>query len=612
MAHQITFRGTVLTLPGSASFTDAERLATAGLAGAGVVGIVGEAEGGAGYDSDVIHLITRANAQAAKELFRSGPIFDAIALAFSPANDPAVPGGANAVLAAQVKKTVQSNLTMVDGAQDLIKLTSTLYGTPANLLSLTVVSVVVGAGTGRTFALQFDTADPIVSETIAVQDSGSDQDVNFKIQYTGDGTTGVMVLTDTALTTTLTGQTDGSVNLSLDFATYKTIQSLVDFVNVQTGYTATAIRSDADVFLMENVDHVGNTAPVDIKAAEVKLYSSTWDVFSFFNFTLANFVVPTVEATATEDEGQPDALTKTFFTGGSAGPALANSDWQGAFDLLKTTDAVEHVVPLLSADVGAVTIAAVNSQADQHAADMSNPGGNSERTAWCSITGTKATVKAEALRINSEHTTMAGQQLQMLDGEGNLVFFPEWGYGMVGACMRSGVAEEAEPITRKFVRASGVKQDSTWDVETDGAELLLAGLFMAQSVTAGIRVVKGVTTYTKKGNLALIDESQVTTWKAIQKRIRERLDALYVGTKGLVVTVQGVGQEIVAGLEEERSVRFTITDSILPDGTVQRAFTDPIVSFSGGTVIYSYGVKVVGGINFIVGTQTLEPVVITV
>ncbi len=179
--------------------------------------------------------------------------------------------------------------------------------------------------------------------------------------------------------------------------------------------------------------------------------------------------------------------------------------------------------------------------------------------------------------------------------------------------MRSGVAEEAEPLTRKFVRASDVSQDASWTPKDDGPEVLLGGVFFVENVPGkGIRVVKGVTTFTKQENDALNEESQVTNFKRIQKRIREFLDARYAGRKALVATIQGIKQDIVVALEQERSERQTITDSILADGTVERAFTDPVVSFTGGRVEYSYGIKLVGAINFLTGTQFLEPVVITV
>ncbi len=620
MPHQITFKGTVLTLPGAASFTDANRLATAGLAGAGVVGVIGEAEGGEGYDGDAVHLVTRENAQAAKDLFRSGDIVDAISLAFQPANDPNVPGGANSLLVVRVNAAVQSALILDDGGTpvDLIDLTSVAFGLHANLVSVIVASVVVGTGTGRVYTLQFDNDDPIVSDTIAVQDASDlteAGDVKWTVQYTGAGTPATMVITATELTVAVTGGADPSDSFTLDIVNeYKTVQQVVDYFNtrISTDFTAVAVASDSDVFLMTDLDQLGNTTPEDILAAVFPSYASVFDSLAFFNNFGAEHVTAVAAAGAAEDETQPAALPQTFFTGGTAGAALANTDWQASFDLLKTVDC-EHVVSLLSADSGGVTISSINAQGDAHAAEKSNPGGNSERTFWGSIGGTKVDVKAQLSALNSFHSVLVAQQLQMLDGTGSIKFFDEWGFAMIGACMRSGVAEEALPLTHKFIRASGIQQDATWNPSDDGAELLLAGLFMAESVPGlGIRIIKGVTTYTKADNLALIDESQVNTWKAIQKRIRNRLVARFIGQKGLVVTIQGVKQEIVAGLEEERTDRETITDSILADGTVVRAYTNPVVGFTGGTVDYTYGVKVVGGINFITGTQTLEPVTIIV
>ena len=255
MPHQITFKGTVLTLPSAASFTDANRLATAGLAGAGVVGVIGESEGGEGQDGNTIHLVTRENAQASKDLFRSGDIVDAISIAFQPANDNNVPGGANSLLVVRVNPAVQSALTLDDGStQDLITLTSTLFGAHANLISATVASVVVGAGTGRIYTLQFDTDDPIVSETLSIRDTGDlteSGDVAFTIQYTGAGTASTLVITSTSLIVATTGG-PAEDTFTLDIVNdIKTIQQFVDFVNALPagGFTAVAVRSDSAIQL---------------------------------------------------------------------------------------------------------------------------------------------------------------------------------------------------------------------------------------------------------------------------------------------------------------------------------------------------------------------------
>lgn len=609
MAHTIVFGGVQLVVPGAASITDATRIATAGLAGDGVVAIVGEAEGGEGYDGDKVHIVTKANAASAKNLFRSGPLADAIQVAFQPANDPDIPGGASSLLAVRVNPATQSTINLDNGTDDLIKLDSTLFGAHANLIARTVTSVTAGTGTGRTITLQFDTEDPITTSTVAIQDPSSDDDVAFKIQYTGDASTGTMVITGTSLATTLAGdQTDGSVNLSLDFTDYPNISNLVDFIDVQTGYSATLVRTDGDTFASGNLDHVGNTVAVDIKTAEVKLYSSTYDTVQEIN-AVQELVTATRLAASTTDEGQISAATKAFLAGGSKGATPTNTFFQASADLLKTVEC-EHVVPLLSADIsGGADLASVNTIFDTHAADMSNAGGNKERTAHLSIDGTKTAVKAEAARLNSFHSTLSAQKLKLSDVTGTLKDFDEWGGALVAACMRAGATEEGMPLTNKFLRASGVTQDASWDPTEDGAEMLLAGLLFYESVPgSGIKCVKGVTTYTKTDNLALIDESQVFLWKRIQKRIRDFLDARYTGQKGLVATVESFKQDLVAALEQERSENETITDSILADGTVERAYTDPTVAFSNGRIDYEYGIKVVGGINFITGTQFLENV----
>lgn len=60
----------------------------------------------------------------------------------------------------------------------------------------------------------------------------------FRVRYNGNATTAIMAVSGTALTTTLTGQTDGSVSLSVSFATYPTVKDVVDYINTKDGYEA--------------------------------------------------------------------------------------------------------------------------------------------------------------------------------------------------------------------------------------------------------------------------------------------------------------------------------------------------------------------------------------
>ncbi len=60
----------------------------------------------------------------------------------------------------------------------------------------------------------------------------------FRLKYSGNATTATVTVSGTTLTTTLTGQTDGTVSLSVSFATYPTAKEVVDFINAQDGYEA--------------------------------------------------------------------------------------------------------------------------------------------------------------------------------------------------------------------------------------------------------------------------------------------------------------------------------------------------------------------------------------
>jgi hypothetical protein len=614
MPRQAIFNGQTFTQPQAASATDASGLQTASLGGNGIVAIIGEAAGGAGYNTGTVYQITPANAAAMRKLFQSGPLADAVTVAFDPANDTAVPAGASLVLAIRVQQAVQSSLVLNKSSANLITLTSAQYGTIANLIKVTVTNPESGTKSSRVITIQNNTDTPVVSPELAFQDTAALTNATLSMVYSGAGTV-VTVQVKFDRIHFLSNGVEG--NTDFLFANYPDINSLVSAMNITAGayLTTTIINTSYQTLPPNTLDHTGavNLLPA---ATVVPFYSGTYQTFQWL-LNNQSIVIPTLTAATTDVEGQIDTLSQTFMSGGGNGSGVANSDWQGSLDLLKTQDspgAVMNVVTLASADgvsPDTYTIASVNAALDAHCAAMSVPTGKRERNGHASIHGSKSTVESALSALNSFNTTMCAQQLQMLDATATLTYFAEWGFALVAACMRAGIIEEGEPLTHKFLNATAIKQDSSWSPELNGDELLLAGLFMAQNLPGrGIRIIKGVMSYTQTDNDALVEESIVVEWKAVQRRIRERLEDKFIGQKADVTVISAIKQEIVAGLEIERENNI-IVDSVV-NGVVTRGYSDPIVNFAGGVVNYSFNASMAPGINFIFGNQILTPVSISV
>lgn len=107
MSRSVTFNGITQFRPGGLTKVDANALAQIGLSPNGIIGLIGEAEGGAP------NVVTQIDDPAlAVSAFKSGPLADAIRVAFDPSSDPRVPAGAFRVLAVKTNQGTQSTLPL--------------------------------------------------------------------------------------------------------------------------------------------------------------------------------------------------------------------------------------------------------------------------------------------------------------------------------------------------------------------------------------------------------------------------------------------------------------------------------------------------------------------
>lgn len=108
MARSVTFNGITRFRPGGITRINAENLNQIGVTAGGVLGLIGEADGGApGSESGLIAL---RDPSLASSLFRDGPLVDAIRLAFQSSADPRVPGGAAQVVVYKTNASTKSKV----------------------------------------------------------------------------------------------------------------------------------------------------------------------------------------------------------------------------------------------------------------------------------------------------------------------------------------------------------------------------------------------------------------------------------------------------------------------------------------------------------------------
>lgn len=175
MPTTIFFNGRVISVPGSYSEVDASGLEGVGLGAAGIVAVLGDAEGGipASAITSMSQLIRINKPEQGRSTFRSGNLREAIDMLFAPAKDPDILAGAQQVVAMKVNPAVQSTLTLGNAQGDAIDLTSEDYGAFTEQINISIAS---GTSKGKLITIIFE--DVTESE----DDVGGDN--MFTLQYT--------------------------------------------------------------------------------------------------------------------------------------------------------------------------------------------------------------------------------------------------------------------------------------------------------------------------------------------------------------------------------------------------------------------------------------------
>lgn len=607
MTMRVLFNGAVLVKPGGATKVDASLFTSAGLSGVGILGVVGEADGGA-PGSVALQVFT--SPELMRKYFRSGPLADAAALAFQPGNDPRVPGGAQAVVcyktnatAAQATKTFQSA-----GSVNAMVVTAIDYGVHTNKLYFQISD----SGGGKVLQVTFVDGLKTTVETSPVVGSVAE----MTIQYTGAAAS--CTITTTATTMTLTATAVPADSFTFTYADYSSLSDIIAALqatgvySVTAGFTATfpvvgnptPAASPAYSFNPVNLDYV---ATVDVKTSAYPVMAKLFRCVDWVNKN-SGLVTATRHANGVV---APTATTgKVLLTGGAKGSST-NTNFQNGFTALKSVR-VNEVVPLISADLtspSTATFASVAAQADAHNAYMSSTAGKSERQGYIGMAGTKSALLAQAAALNSPHSLLMGQKLTVLDSTNTLRVLDEWALAVVVAGMRAG-SDLGEPLTWKYIRANDVSNDASWNAFDDGADLILGGVMYVEKVPQkGIRIGKCITTYTQQDNDAYTEESVVMGWKNVAYDLRQHLEGLFIGRKVSVSNLSGVRSAAEAKLAQMKAAG-QIVDSII-NGVRIPAYRNLEVSGTLDQVTVNVMVSPVEGINFILNNLFLVPAQIT-
>lgn len=641
MARQVSVQGKITGIPGlyQRSITLAGPQ-TPGVLESGTVAIVGECRGA--IQPGVAFEIRSPS--PLKAALGSGALYDAARFAFAPSRNPDVKGAAK-VIAVRVNPATAAALVLYSSAPaGLITLASVPYGSSANALRVAVAAGSQG-GLGRK-----------ITTSKAGENDEIGDDLGFLppllVRYSGDATTATITVSNTQITTTLAGdQTDSSVNLTIAFAAYPTLQDIIDFINSQIGYEAVAGIPTAATFLPANMDkvtggniktetatislasttattftgtytgldnndiirvgseylfvtdtgtptvirgYIGSTAAVHSSAAAVTFLPISATTYAMIDWI--NRYSSRITATRASDSnvGMPATLSATYMTGGGEG-TTSNSNWLAALNALVNTS-INYLVVCSDSTT-------VHGYVKSHMATRWGVG-SSEAIAHVgsAVDDTKTVIRSRAKALQDPNTCLWFQEAQREDDKGVATWYAPWALAAMAAGIQAGTPI-GEPLTYKRLEVSSIRNHSSIDLvgNDDLEDLIEDGVCSARFYDEDYRVVRALTTYSGSENSYEISPSVRTAVAWTVKKVRARVRLNHFAKRGASGDVGDIKGTIVATLEEVRDVDGAIVEGsrrVNGADTLIPAFDSVEVSRTDNTITPRYRITPVDGNEF--------------
>lgn len=359
-----------------------------------------------------------------------------------------------------------------------------------------------GTNQGKMLTVQF------MSETAYVADDV--YKASILIQYTGSEASCVLSITDSNLFTITPAHTQ---EITVDFASFKTVQDVVNYINDQPGYSATL----SALVPTDPSDELDWVTALDIKSSAVTLQSTVqalidalnacpWCMGAQYDVTQVGRVLP------------DNITTWSYFTGGTDG-AYTSSEWATSLEYLETQD-IQFIG-------SSSTDAAIHALIRTHVEKMNSVTGKSERQAILGGASgeTIAQVIARAQAINSAAVCLAYPEFQDWNADESEVI---WWAPAYYACKLVGLATCLainEPLTNKQLSVLGLKSIKTTDLE----KLIQGGVCAAYKNPLGQFVnLRQITTF--QGDLLQKNEfSMMREALFINRDLRNTLEQSFIG-----------------------------------------------------------------------------------
>lgn len=432
--------------------------------------------------------------------------------------------------------------------------------------------------------------------------------VALTIQYIGAGSAATMTVTDTTLTTAVTGGPGGeALNITLSAAGTDTLGELIAFIDALSAYTCT-LGPNADQDLL-TATHLLNVAGQDIRTAPFTLTAQPAGEMDYVHRATLGSIIQAINTqstrvTATRVPGAtaaPANVAQTFFTGGT-NPNLTLGDYLDAFDLVAQENLTGGVLFVATSDpiIHDAALAWVVEQNNNHGTSWFASFGTPDNT-------TAQQVKTLVLGRNSTYAFTVFQAGLSTDGVSELP-------PLYGAAMVAGAAAGALPatsITNMPLRLAGLPQRAKFstaareDLESNGV------LVFREKKGTGVIIALAVTTSLSQTRLdRLISESFAREY--IKQRVVVYVEPLiprWFDQETLAVVKAGV----IDAMESLKRDRI-ITTGIDAQNRILPAYRPPTIRYQGGLLRVTVHVFIGGELSHVdirgtIAYQSFEVVV---
>lgn len=616
MSIKKSFGGKSIRRPGTYSRSKVDNSAGSPLRATDVLMIVGESSKGAPGSTTGIVSFSSERLDSLVETFGQGPIVDCAIAAARPFKTGGF-GGASIIKIYKTNQTTQASVFIKKSASNIFKVLDQAWGLEGNDLSVIVAAGTTGNQKSLSIAKIGSTTESL-GENLA-------QDV-ISIQYTGNGSAATMTITGATqqgktLVTALTGQSDGSVNLNITLKNY-TMKTLADFINSQTGYTASL--STVSLASKSGIELDPVTAS-DIKTAPVIQRRLQREILEILNGS--GRVDATIEDVAVV--GLPDNGT-SFLTGGAKG-ASTNTNFSTGFSASFAED-YNVLLPAASRDASddisdailgftdpssTYTIASILAGANSHLQLRGDVKNRKEAMGMGGIRkSTKSTAFAAIANVGSELMQVTMQDGLMVDALGNEKYIHPHVVAAFAAGMRTGMPV-GEPLTHKypnlldvghFINPETGLSAGDFNPGLDFDSAIDNGVLFLEKASGGFRWVVDNTTYGVDDSFVFNRGSVIAASQYVARTLRETVEVAFVGQKvsnGAASSIKSVIRNKCREMNAP-DVNILTSSKDAPEGFREDTF---VVTINGNTATVQLEFKPVQSLDFVFMNFTIGNIV---